>query len=101
MSTNPTVNYVYQMSLYNNSKLGNNLRNILNSVGSNINKVKKHTRQELCQLIDSKWRESCNEEDIRKASQIRELIDHCNNINHNFVLDRQEAKEIIKYLCTE
>ena len=52
------------------------------------------------EYLRADWRYRCKEEEIQTGAQIRELILRRDTVE-NWILDRNQCKDIINSLCTD
>jgi len=96
-SENKVANFMFNLCLRSNSRMGRNVRFIANKynlVFNDLTQIKDWNRQ-----IYHHWLRRDNEEDIRISSMISELVDHRDSF-HPWLLEHHECGDIINYLCT-
>jgi hypothetical protein len=98
-SHNETVNFVFKQSICSKSRIGNNLKHIMNKISICVCDATKHKPDFLCRKVSDCWFSLCNEHDIAVGHQIRELMLMRDSI-YNDVLNFSQCQEIINYLCT-
>ena len=99
MSKNPLVHFVFKNAKCNRSRMSNNLKYIFNNLSFNICTAECFNQNDICKSIVRKWWASCDEDDIRVGSQIREIIDE-REAYDTFLLNESECQHLITFLCT-
>ena len=99
MSKNPLVHFVFKNAKCNRSRMSNNLKYIFNNLSFNICTAECFNQNDICKSIVRKWWASCDEDDIRVGTQIREVIDEREGYD-TFLLNESECQHLITFLCT-
>ena len=100
LSDNATVSSMFQMSLYNPSRMGNNIQYVFELAGCDFNNIYTVGSRVVRQSLLDKWSGSFCEDDVSKATQIRELISERDCMN-DWILNYDECQYLITVLCTE
>ena len=100
-SENSVVKFVFQSSLSNDTRLGNNFRYILYEHGLRINDMNQANMDlnTLCNTILNKWNLSCDESNMRTAMQILELIMRRDTLEP-WLLSKKEIQDVIDLIST-
>jgi hypothetical protein len=98
-STNELVRFMFRNALCNNTRMGNNLNLILNSLSLCPCNAYKYSPDMLCKHVFYKWMTCVNEEDVRVATQIQEVI-AMRDSHYKSILNGSECKLLIYDLCT-
>ncbi len=96
-SENNVANYIFNLCLRGNSRMGRNVRfraHKYNLIFNNLKLIKDWSHQ-----IYQHWLNRDNEEDIRISSTISELV-HQRDSFYPWLLEHHECSDINNYLCT-
>jgi len=95
---NKTVSSLFLNSIYCDSRLGKNLRYVMESYNISVRDLRTKS---ICQLLKV-FHERCvpDENDIRVCTQIKELIHMRDFYNSDMLLHRGEMQDLINYLAT-
>ena len=98
-SSNSIVNTVFRCSLYNISRMGNNVKQMCMENGIDVWNLKEGDELEVASKMVKQWINEVCEEDVRVGKQIRELCQERDNVQE-WLLERQDICDIISILCT-
>jgi hypothetical protein len=98
-SKNNMVQSIFKLASKGYSRLGCNFRAICSSVYNSDGYLACYTIDHIMNNLVDKWRNSIADEDVRSASQIRELVDIRDGISSN-LLSRAECQQIIDFVST-
>ena len=90
------VKFVFANASGSMSRLGSNLKHIL--VQCNIRSDAQFITNDVCSILQKKWINSCNENDIRICNQICEPITERDSIVPG-AFTASELKDMIEFLC--
>jgi hypothetical protein len=99
-SNNDVVSSLFNNSLFYPTRLGNNVRYILDKYDCNFMDIGVMSVSYIKKCIVQKWGSSISESNIQKGRQIRELIEQRDNI-YGWLLNKEQCSNIISILCTE
>ena len=101
-SNNSVVEYVFQSSVSENSRLGNNLRFILHKLNLNNRCMILFDLDynELCNMIVEDWKGNFNDNDLRISQHMLELIDRRDSLEP-WILSKTEIQSVLDMLALE
>jgi PHP family Zn ribbon phosphoesterase len=98
-SKNNLVRFMFNNAICHNTRIGANLNIIMNSMSLCSCYVHNLKPDLLCKSISNKWWTTCTEDDLRVASQIREIV-FMRDSPFDMFLNRDECKDLLYHLCT-
>ena len=101
-SNNSVVEYIFQSSVSENSRLGNNFRFILHKLNLNNRCMSLFDLDynELSNMIVEDWKGNFNDNDFRVSQHMLELIERRDSLEP-WILSRTEIQSVLDMLALE
>ena len=100
LSSNCIVSSLFHNSLFYPTRLGNNIRCILEKVNCCFSNIRNLSVTILKKRILQQWGSSVLEGNVFKGQQIRQLIEQRDSLS-KWLLTKHQCQDIITILCTE
>ena len=99
-SENVLVSFMFKNALCGNSRLGSNMKFVLNKIGLLPCMVHSYHPKDICYLLLCQWASTCHERNIRDGLFVRELILMRDSYGKQF-FNNSECRTIIDLICTQ